>query len=55
MVASQRGLTSLFIKRFVETANIRRQFSSGRQSKITPYIKRFVIEHMEKDDVHEFP
>ena len=35
---------------FAEIGSIRRRCCSGRPSKITPEIKRFVDEQMEKDD-----
>ena len=39
----------MFIKRFVKTGSIRRH-DSGRPLKITPEIKCFIDEQMEKDD-----
>ena len=48
-MASRREIYK-FIKRIVETCSIRRHYGSGRSSKITPEIKRFVDEQMEKDD-----
>ena len=49
MVASRHGIYK-FIKRFIETGSIICHYGIGRPSKITPEIKRFIDEQMEKDD-----